>query len=160
MDPKERRVDLDDTDRRLLRHLRSDGRASTSEVGRALGLAQSSIHQRLRKLKERGLIARFAPELSPRALGLGVLAFVLVRTGGQQAARRVGDQLAAIDEVLEVHHVAGEDCLLIKVRVASNAALWELFEQRFERIEGIVSKRTRIVLESVKETFDLPLGDA
>ncbi len=147
-------------DRRILECLREDGRASTSEIGRRLGVAQSSVHQRIKRMQERGLIRGFTPVLSTEQLGLDVLAFVLVRTAGQQAARRVAVQLAAIDEVLEVHHVAGEDCLLAKVRVAGNQALWELYGQRFDRIEGIVSKRTTIVLESAKETANLPLGEA
>ena len=147
-------------DRRILECLRKDGRASTSEIGRVLGVAQSSVHQRIKRMQERGLIRGFAPLLSPAELGLGLLAFVQVRTAGQSAARRVGDQLAMLDEVLEVHHVAGEDCLLVKLRAASNEALFELYAQRFERIEGIVGKRTTIVLESVKESADLPLGGA
>lgn len=144
-------------DRRILECLREDGRASTSEIGRKLGVAQSSVHQRIKRMQERGLIRGFTPVLSTEQLGLGVLAFVQVRTGSQEVARRVADQLAMIDEILEVHHIAGEDCLLAKVRVASNRALWELYEQRLDRIEGIASKRTTIVLESAKETADLPL---
>jgi Lrp/AsnC family leucine-responsive transcriptional regulator len=150
-------VTLAAADRRILECLREDGRASTSEIGRKLGVAQSSVHQRIKRMQERGLIRGFTPVLSTEQLGLGVLAFVQVRTGSQEVARRVADQLAMIDEILEVHHIAGEDCLLAKVRVASNRALWELYEQRLDRIEGIASKRTTIVLESAKETADLPL---
>jgi Lrp/AsnC family leucine-responsive transcriptional regulator len=68
-----------------------------------------------------------------------------------------GLTLAAIPEVLEVHHVAGEDCYLLKVRARDAQHLGSLLRQRLGRIPGVVSTRTTVVLETVKETVRLPL---
>jgi Lrp/AsnC family leucine-responsive transcriptional regulator len=67
--------------------------------------------------------------------------------------------LAAVPEVLEVHHVAGEDCYLLKVRARDAQHLGVLLRQRLGRIPGVVSTRTTVVLETVKETMKLPLAE-
>ena len=149
---------IDDTNLRILEILQENARTTTSEIGRRLGIAQSAVHERIRKMQERGLIEGFTTRLSTSHLGLKLTAFVLVRTLGHDDAVRVAAALTAIDEVQEVHHVAGEDCLLIKVRVEDNAALWELFKQRIRPIDGISGMRTTIVLETAKDSSDLPLG--
>ena len=67
------------------------------------------------------------------------------------------DRVAEIPEVLEVHHVAGEDCLLVKVRAKDTESLGRLLRDRLGRIETITSTRTTIVLGTVKESSHLPI---
>src|SRR5262245_36398187 len=71
-------TDLDDIDRKLLKILQEDGRTSYAELGKAVGLAVSSVNERVRKLSERGVITGVHAHLSPEALGLELLAFVFV----------------------------------------------------------------------------------
>ncbi len=149
---------LDDVSLRILEALQDDARISSAELARRLGMAQSAIHDRMRKLEREGLIGGYTARLAAEPLGLGLIAFVLVRTDGNRQAREVARELAAIEEVQEVHHVAGEDCLLAKVRVPDTDALWQLARERLDAIESITGTRTTIVLETVKETSDLPLG--
>jgi Lrp/AsnC family leucine-responsive transcriptional regulator len=72
----------------------------------------------------------------------------------------VGRELAAIPEVLEVHHVAGDDCFLVKVRARDAEHVGDLLKTRVGRIKGVRSTRTTIVLGTIKESTQLPLGAA
>ncbi|HTV01283.1 MAG TPA: Lrp/AsnC family transcriptional regulator [Luteitalea sp.] len=152
---------LDPIDLHLVSLLQENARTSQADLARSVGLAPSAVMERLRKLEQRGVISGYAGLLAPRAVGLGQLAFVAVRvsgTGEQEEA--AGGRLAGVPEVLEVHHVAGEDCYLLKVRTRDAQHLGALLRQRLGRIPGVVSTRTTVVLETVKETPRLPLGES
>ena len=149
---------LDAIDLQLLGMLQDNARVSQADMARTVGLAPSAVLERLRKLEARGVVTGFAA-VSPRAVGLGQLAFVAVRVSGSgEQEEHAGERLAAVPEVLEVHHVAGEDCYLLKVRTSDAQHLGALLRQRLGRIPGVVSTRTTVVLETVKETARLPLG--
>ena len=150
---------IDETDRAILRILQSDARTSNAEIARQVGMAPSAIFERLRKLEERGVVRGYAPRLDPDALGFGLLAFVHVRSDEAGGAPEAERRLAQIPEAEEVHHVAGEDCFLVKVRVADTAALGRLLREQIGGIPNVRSTRTTIVLGTVKEGAPLPLGD-
>ena len=149
---------LDAIDINLLTMLQENARVSQADMARAVGLAPSAVLERLRKLELRGVVTGYAAVLDPRAVDLGQLAFVSVRVSGTgEQEEHAGARLAAVPEVLEVHHVAGEDCYLLKVRTRDAQHLGALLRQRLGRIPGVVSTRTTVVLETVKETIRLPL---
>ena len=149
---------LDAVDVKLLEMLQDNARISQVDMARTVGLAPSAVLERLRKLEGRGVIEGFAAVLDPRAVDLGQLAFVAVRISGSgEQEEHAGARLAGVPEVLEVHHVAGEDCYLLKVRTSNAQHLGALLRQRIARIPGVVSTRTTVVLETVKETARLPL---
>jgi Lrp/AsnC family leucine-responsive transcriptional regulator len=152
---EDRRIDA--TDRTILAALQENSRITNAEVARRLGMAPSAIFERIRKLEGRGLIRGYEALLDPESLGAGLLAFVFVRADERPALKTTGAQLAEIPNVLEVHHIAGEDCYLVKVRAADPAALGELLRLRFGAIPTVRSTRTTIVLETVKESARLPL---
>jgi Lrp/AsnC family leucine-responsive transcriptional regulator len=116
--------------------------------------------ERIRKLEDRGVIMGYTARLNPAVLSRRVLAFILVRSKTGCWEQATADQLAAVPEIQEVHHIAGEDCFLVKVRVRDTAELGALLRTRFEGIGTIGSTRTTIVLDSVKETMALPLSHA
>ena len=89
-----------------------------------------------------------------------MLAFVAVRSDEVASDNHVASELAATPEVLEVHHVAGDDCYLVKVRARDAEHLGHLLRTRIGRIAGVRSTRTTIVLETVKETSRLPIPRA
>ena len=152
---------LDAIDVKLLTMLQENARVSQADMARTVGLAPSAVLERLRKLEARGVVTGFAAVVSPRAIDLGQLAFVAVRVSGPgDREQDTGLTLAVIPEVLEVHHVAGEDCYLLKVRTRDAQHLGSLLRQRLGRIPGVVSTRTTMVLETVKETARLPLNVA
>jgi Lrp/AsnC family leucine-responsive transcriptional regulator len=136
--------------------LQSDARTANAEIARRVGLAPSAVHERIRKLQEHGVVRGFTAQLEPRAVDLGLLAFVFVRAQEGVVAPRTERALAALPEVLEVHHIAGEDCFLLKVRTADTEALGRFLRERISTIPTIRSTRTTIVLQTIKETTTLP----
>jgi Lrp/AsnC family leucine-responsive transcriptional regulator len=151
---------IDEIDRRIIEILQNEARTPNAEIARQIGMAPSAIHERIRKLEERGVIEGYVAKIQPRALGAGLLAFVFVHANERIGARETARALAEIPEVLEVHHIAGEDCFLTKVRTADTEALGELLNSRLGAIPTIDSTRTTIVLGTVKESTRIPTAIA
>jgi len=147
---------MDAIDAQILHLLQSNARETQADIARAVGLAPSAVLERIRKLETRGLITGYAALLDPKALGLGMLAFVAVRTDETGSENEIAQALAQFPEVLEVHHVAGEDCYLLKVRARDAEHLGQMLRTRIGRVPGVRSTRTTIVLETTKETPRLP----
>jgi Lrp/AsnC family transcriptional regulator, leucine-responsive regulatory protein len=146
---------IDVTDAKILTILQENARTSNAEIARQVDLAPSAVFERIRKLEERGVIEGYTARVNPRAVGLPLLAFIFVRDEERPGDERTAQLVSEIPEVLEVHDVAGEDCLLVKVRTADTDALGKLLRDRFGRIPTIVTTRTTIVLETVKEGSQL-----
>ncbi len=148
---------IDDIDAKILTILQQDARASSAEIARQIGMAPSAIHERMRKLEARGVVEGYEARINPNALGLGLTAFVFVRADERVGQDKAGEQLAALPEVQEVHHVAGEDCYLVKVRVADTHALGRLLREGFGAVDAVLTTRSTIVLTTLKETASLPI---
>jgi Lrp/AsnC family leucine-responsive transcriptional regulator len=124
-----------------------------------VGLAPSAVLERLRKLEARGVIRGYVALIDPQVFDQRMLAFVAVSTADRPGESRVGAALAAVPEVLEVHHVAGDDCLLLKIRARDTGHLSQILRDRLGAIDGVRSTRTTIVLETVKDSPRLALGE-
>jgi Lrp/AsnC family leucine-responsive transcriptional regulator len=148
---------IDDIDAGILELLQDNARISQADVARVVGLAPSAVLERIRKLEARGVIKGYAALLDPHVAEQAMLAFIAVRTAQAPGDESVAQALAQCPEVLELHHVAGDDCYLLKVRARDAEHVGQLLRHRFGRIPGVVSTRTTIVLETVKETPRLPL---
>lgn len=148
---------IDDIDIQILQILQANARETQVDIARAVGLAPSAVLERLRKLESRGVIRGYSADVDPRVVDRGMLAFVAVRSEEAPGDDNVARELARLPEVLEVHHVAGEDCYLIKVRARDAEHLGSMLRTRIGRIAGVRATRTTIVLETVKETHRLPL---
>jgi Lrp/AsnC family leucine-responsive transcriptional regulator len=151
---------IDDIDAGILELLQENARISQADVARVVGLAPSAVLERIRKLEARGVIRGYAALLDPHVVNQSMLAFIAVRTAQAPGDESVAQALAQCPEVLELHHVAGDDCYLLKVRARDAEHIGQLLRHRFGRIPGVVSTRTTIVLETVKETPRLPLRAA
>jgi Lrp/AsnC family leucine-responsive transcriptional regulator len=148
---------LDETDLQILDLLQTNSRETQVEIARLVGLAPSAVLERIRKLEARGVLRGYTALVDPKSVGLGLLAFVAVRSDEAGSENRIAKALGDHPEVLEVHHVAGDDCYLIKVRARDAEHLGQLLRTRFARIPGVRSTRTTIVLETSKETSRLPV---
>jgi Lrp/AsnC family leucine-responsive transcriptional regulator len=148
---------IDDIDGAILNLLQDSARMPQAEIARVVGLAPSAVLERIRKLEARGVIKSYAALVDPRALEQSMLAFIAVRSEQAPGDDRVAQALAQCPEVLELHHVAGDDCYLLKVRARDAEHIGQLLRHRFGRIPGVRSTRTTIVLETVKETPRLPV---
>ncbi len=150
---------IDDIDRRILSIIQDDARMAAAEVARQVGMAPSAVFERMRKLEERGVIRGYTASIEPGVVGLGLLAFVLVGAREASPKNEIGRALAAIPGVQEVHHIAGSDDYIVKVRTAGPEALGRLLRERFRAIPGLRQTRTTIVLETIKESGVIPLDD-
>ena len=149
---------IDEIDESILHILLNNARETQAEIARAVGLAPSAVLERIRKLEARKIIRGYCADVDPVAVGQGMLAFVAVRSADGPAEDLVARTLASYPEVLEVHHVAGEDCYMVKVRTRDPEQLGTLLRTRIGRIPGVRSTRTTIVLETVKETSRLTIS--
>lgn len=151
---------LDERDLHILTLLQSDARISNAEIGRAVGLAPSAVLERIRKLERRGVVRGYSARLDPAALGCGLLAFVFVQADERPGQTDLGEELAALPEALEVHHIAGEDCYLVKLRCPSTDALGRLLKERITMLPQVRRTRTTVVLGTVREGWDLAIPAA
>jgi Lrp/AsnC family leucine-responsive transcriptional regulator len=147
---------FDEIDAKILTIVQQDARISNAEIARQIGMAPSAIFERIRKLESQGVIQGYHTRLSAEALDLRMLAFVFVRTNDINWSQ-AEEILADIPGVQELHHVAGEDCYLLKVRVASPQALGQLLREQVHTIPSVTSTHSTIVLNTIKETAELPV---
>lgn len=151
------RPDLDDIDLAILDALQRNGHLSHAEIGRLVGLAVSSVNERIRKLVQRGVIGSWMARLEPASLGLDLLAFVYVLIDRPENTGAFLDLVAQVPEVQECHHIASDWNYLLKVRVRNTAAFESLLTNRLKAVPGVVRTHTVISLTSHKDTAALPL---
>lgn len=148
---------LDDTDRRLLELLQQDDRQSLAALGQQIGLAASSVNDRIRRLVSQGAIEGFHARVAPEAIGLELLAFVFVGWSEPTVEEPFLKRIADCAVVQECHHVTGTWNYLLKVRLANTRELESFLNDVIKRITGVQRTETLIVLSSAKETAALPL---
>ncbi|MEU6846439.1 Lrp/AsnC family transcriptional regulator [Streptomyces sp. NPDC046716] len=115
----------DATDWQILRVLQSEGRASYAELARAVSMSASAVTERVRRLEESGVIAGYSAVVVPERLGLPILAFVRLRYPNGNY-KPFHDLVEVTPEILEAHHVTGDDCFVIKVAARSMRHLEEI----------------------------------
>ncbi|MBM6399647.1 Lrp/AsnC family transcriptional regulator [Phycicoccus sonneratiae] len=137
---------MEDLDRRIVDLLTQDGRISYTDLGKALGMSTSAVHQRVRRLEERGVVTGYTARVDHRALGQELTAFMSVTPLDPSAPDDVPERLQGITQIEECHSVAGDENYILKVRVATPTELEELIA----RIRGAahVSTRTTVVLST------------
>ena len=141
--------DVGDTDRAILRLLAADGRMSYTDLGRETGLSTSAVHQRVRRLEQRGVIRGYAAVVDADAVGLPLMAFISIRPIDPSAPDDAPDRLRDLAEIEACHSVAGDESYILKVRVPSPAHLETLLAR--VRAAANVSTRTTIVLSTPYE---------
>jgi Lrp/AsnC family transcriptional regulator, leucine-responsive regulatory protein len=112
----------DATDWRILDVLQRQGRASFAELARAVAMSPSAVTERVRRLEEAGVIQGYAAVVDPERLGLPILAFVRLRYPHGNY-KPFHDLVEATPEILEAHHVTGDDCFVLKVAARSMSHL-------------------------------------
>lgn len=149
-------TDLDDIDRKLLSLLQRDARSTNAELAKEVGLAISSVNERVRKLVERKVITGFHAHVDPEALGLDLMAFVCVALGDPAAEAEFLKRIAPEPRILECHHATGPWNHILKVRVKNTRELEEFFNKVLKASPGLTRTETMIVLSSAKSTSELP----
>jgi Lrp/AsnC family leucine-responsive transcriptional regulator len=146
---------VEDVDRGIIRLLSEDGRKSFTDLSRETGLSVSAVHQRVRRLEQRGVIRGYRAIADPVELGLPVTAFVSIKPIDPSAPDDAPDRLAHLRAIEACHSVAGEESYILKVRVASPADLEQLLQEI--RAAASVSTRTSVVLSTPYEDRPPPL---
>ena len=149
--------DFDDADRKILEMLQANGRTPYAELGKAVGLAVSSVNERVRKLHERGVIEGVHSVLSPAALRLDLLAFIFVGWTDPATEEPFLVRAASEPSILECHHVTGQWNALLKIRTRTPRDLEIFLGGLVKSIPGVQRTETLIVMSSAKETFHLPV---
>jgi Lrp/AsnC family transcriptional regulator, leucine-responsive regulatory protein len=144
---------VEDLDRQIITLLSRDGRMSYTDLGKAAGLSTSAVHQRVRRLEERGVIKGYAALVDAEAVGLPLTAFISVKPLEASAPDDTAERLADLSEIEACHSVAGEENYILKVRVGSPADLETLIG--VIRAKAGVSTRTTVVLSTPFESRPL-----
>jgi DNA-binding Lrp family transcriptional regulator len=145
---------VDGIDRALLAALQADATQAYTALGKAVGLSGGSAHERVRKLRERGVIRRTTIDVDPSAVDRGVLAFVMLQANAWMGDQPTRDALAAIPEIQEAHIIAGSASLLVKIRASSPEQLQVVLRRVFD-VDGVTGTETIVVLETF---FERPLN--
>jgi Lrp/AsnC family transcriptional regulator, leucine-responsive regulatory protein len=141
--------EVEDTDRRILSLLAADGRMSFTDLGKATGLSTSAVHQRVKRLEQRGLILGYGAFVNHDELGLPLTAFISVTPIDPSQPDDYPDRLQDVPEIESCWSVAGDESYILKIRVATPGDL-ELLLARI-RSAANVSTRTTIVLSTPYE---------
>ncbi len=140
---------MEETDRAIVAALSQDGRLSYTDLADKVGLSVSAVHQRVRRLEQRGVIKGYHARLDHEALGLPLTAFVAIRPLDASQPDDAPDRLAKLPEIEACYSVAGEDFYLLLVRVESPAGLERLLQEI--RTVANVTTRTTVVLSTPYE---------
>lgn len=150
---------LDETDRRILDEVQTDGRVSNQDLSERIGLSPSPCLRRLRQLESDGVISRYVALVDPAAVGLGVTAFVRIRLD-QQDDRHLAqfeDAVADIPEVMECYLMTGEADYQLRVLVGSLGEFEDFLRHRLTRIPGVAQVTTSFALRPVVYKTALPV---
>ena len=149
---------LDEIDRKILAELQQDAELSLDEIARRVGSSKTPVWNRIKRMKEAGVITRMAAQLDPEALGLEACFFVLIRTSEHEAEwqRKFLKALRERPEVLEAHRLAGDIDYILKVRVR-NARAYDAFYQSLIAQVKIHNVTALLSMEEIKSTTVLPL---
>jgi Lrp/AsnC family leucine-responsive transcriptional regulator len=141
---------VEETDRAIVDALTADGRLSYTDLAEKVGLSVSAVHQRVRRLEQRGVISGYAARVSYESLGLPLTAFVAIRPLDPSEPDDAPERLRHLAEIESCYSVAGEDFYLLLVRVGSPPDLERLLQQI--RSAANVTTRTTVVLSTPYES--------
>ena len=149
---------LDELDRKILGELQDDAEQSLDEIARKVGSSKTPVWNRIRRMREAGVIKRQTAILDPEELGLEACFFVLIRTSEHEAGweRRFLDVVRRRPEVLEAHRLAGDIDYILKVWV-KNARAYDAFYQALIAEVKIYNVTALLSMEEIKMTTALPL---
>lgn len=149
---------MDELDHKTLRFLMRRGRATWAELGKLLQLTAPAAAERARKLEADGTIVGYAALTNPEKLGFPLTAYVSVTIGDQRKRSAFLHLVKQLPEIVECHHVTGEDDYLLKVRCRGTGDLDHFLSKTLKDRIGVARTRTTIVLSTPKETVRIPIA--
>ena len=149
---------IDEISLKILKILQNKARIPNVEVARQVGMAPSAVLERIRKLEKQGFIDGYEVRLNPQRFHRTLVGFIHVTTETSADSDDLIQRLVGMEDVQEVHFVAGEDGYLVKARVAGPRELDKLVRERIGAIPGVRATRSFIVMFTAKETARIPIG--
>lgn len=147
---------LDDVDVKILSILQVYGRRHLAEIGKEVELSPPAVMERIKKLEARGVIKGYHAILDAKKVGKDITAFIGVSISHQRYIESFSSLMAERDEILECHHVTGDESFILKVKTADTTSLEKLLAE-IRSMEGVSRTVTRVVLSSSKESQTLSL---
>jgi Lrp/AsnC family leucine-responsive transcriptional regulator len=148
---------MDKLNLKILRILQEKARIPNAEVSRLINLAPSAVLERIRKMENQGIIDGYEVRLNPQRFNCAQVAFIKVLILPTSDITSIGNSLSRLEQVQEVHFIAGEDCYLVKTRTSGTTELNELLQDHILTIEGVRTTRTFPVLSTAKETAQIAI---
>ena len=149
-------MELDETDREILRILQEDARTPFSEIARRIDMSSATVHDRVNRMKEEGVIAGYHAEVDPKALGYDVSAVIGFRVE-QGSETEVLDRLSDVDGMQEIHLTTGNWDVIAKVYASDADELRDLLFDRVANMDGLIRSNTMVVLDTPHESKTLPV---
>ena len=147
---------IDDTDRAILRELQRNARTPFSEIARRIDMSSATVHDRVKRLEEEGVIRGYHADVEPTMVGLSVEAVIGLRIEQGRAADTL-DRLEELEEVQEVLLTTGEWDAVVQLVTEDTDGLRALMFDRVPSIDGIVRSQTMVVLGHEYDANELPL---
>ncbi|MVA56225.1 Lrp/AsnC family transcriptional regulator [Agrobacterium vitis] len=151
---------LDDIDRRILRALQKNGRISNVDLAQQVGLSPSPCLRRVRLLEEAGIIDRYVAVLNPAKVGAGLIVFARVwfKTQDAQLTLQFAEAIRKFPEVIECYLTTGECDAILRIATADLHSYWRFQADHLTRIPSVLSVKTDVPMETLKQSYELPLG--
>ncbi|MFC7230590.1 Lrp/AsnC family transcriptional regulator [Saliphagus sp. GCM10025308] len=150
-------MDLDDTDRAILRILQENARTPFSEIARQIDMSSATVHDRVNRLEEAGVIEGYHAQVEPKSIGLGISALVGLRVE-QGREQDTLERLTDIEGVQEVHLTTGEWDVMMRVYAADADALRELMFNQIAQMDGFSRSQTMVILGTTYDSQELPIA--
>ncbi len=151
---------MDEISLKILKILQKKARIPNAEVARQVGLVPSAVLERIRKLEKQGIIDGYEVRLNPVRFKRDLVAFVHVFVEKESENQNVAKILTEFSEIQEVHYIAGNDCYLVKIRVADTNELEKVIRKKILTLNNVKSTKTDIAMSTYKETWQIPLNES
>lgn len=148
---------MDLLDVKIICSLMEDARMTWAELASKVGLSAPAAADRVNRLVKKGLIKKFGIIMDPERTGLYCTAFIAVTLENPVDREQFLEKVMELGEVQECHHVAGDYDYLLKVRCRNTKALDQIVSFELKSLSGVVRTRTTIVMDTLKETEEIPL---
>jgi Lrp/AsnC family leucine-responsive transcriptional regulator len=145
---------IDQIDLKILSILQSNGRCHLAEIAKEVDLSSPAVMERVRKLEAQGVIKSYQAVLDARKIGKDITAFIGVSVDHQRHIEAFASQMMGQHDVLECHHVTGDESFILKVKTANTDSLEKLLAE-IRSIEGVTGTITKVVLSTPKESQKL-----
>lgn len=150
---------MDKIDLQILQILQKKARVPNVEVARNIGMAPSAVLERIKKLEAQGIIEGYEVRLNADMFHCSMIVFIQIKLNSPAQFAETGKHLSAIEQIQEVHYLAGEDCLMIKLRVANNAELEMILRTKIASLDTVKDAKTLIALSTYKESAKILLPE-